>query len=168
MLPAVRLFTSCKEHEWEPRDPNPSASPPEEERSAVRGPLLPAPSPLSDQPKRSSPMQPGSNPAPSRAAAAGEGVRCFRLTSSPHASAAAVCMRLSFPWQLGAAPARQRPSCRAAAELCSCRRERDAQWALQGGHGTGSCQDSAGVSTVEGRMFWTKPLKLFFFFFKKI
>lgn len=129
--------------------------------------MLPAPSPLSDQPKRSSPVQPGSNPAPSRAAAAGEGVRCFRLTSSPHASAAAVCMRLSFPWQLGAAPARQRPSCRAAAELCSCRRERDAQWALQGGHGTGSCQDSAGVSTVEGRMFWTKPLKLFFFFFKK-
>lgn len=161
----MRLFTSCKEREREPRDPHPSASPPEEEPSAVRSPLLPDPSPLSDQPKRSSPVQPGSNPAPSRAAAAGEGVRCFRLTSSLRASAAAVCMRLSCPWQPGAALARRRPSCRAAAELCSCRRERDAQWALQGGHGTGRelsglgrCQHDGGENILD------QTSQTFFFF----
>lgn len=44
---------------------------------AAGSPLLPAPSRLRRQPRRSSPVRPGSDPA-----AAGEGVRCFGLTSN--------------------------------------------------------------------------------------
>lgn len=78
---------------------------PEGERSAARSPVLPGPSPLSDRPGRSSPIQPGSDPGPfPRRRGRGRG-EALSADAKPQAvSAAGVCVRLSFPRQVGGSP----------------------------------------------------------------
>lgn len=80
-------------------------------------------------------------------------------------TAAAVCMRLSFPWQAGGSPGEVAAvlPCHSRALLLQARARRSVGSARWARYWPGAVRTQQVVSTVEGRIFWTKPLKLFFF-----